>query len=61
MNSRVTACLARVKKRHKSKFVLRLLSMIVDNKRYHFPMQMCTNERRIEQVKETVFLGVSSS
>ena len=24
-------------------------------------MQICTNEHRIEQVKETVFLGVSSS
>ena len=27
-------------------------------KRYHFPMQICINEQRIEQVKETVFLGV---
>ena len=27
-------------------------------KRYHFPMQTCINEQRIEQVKETVFLGV---
>ena len=27
-------------------------------KRYHFPMQLCINEQRIEQVKETVFLGV---
>ena len=27
-------------------------------KRYHFPMQVCINEQRIEQVKETVFLGV---
>ena len=31
MNSRVTVCLARVKKRHKCKFVPRLLSMIVVN------------------------------
>ena len=29
MNSRVTVCLARVRKRHKCKFVPRLLSMIV--------------------------------
>ena len=29
MNSRVTVCLARLKKRHKCKFVPRLLSMIV--------------------------------
>ena len=27
-------------------------------KRYHFPMQICINEQRIEQVKGTVFLGV---
>ena len=27
-------------------------------KRYHFPMQICINEKRIDQVKETVFLGV---
>ena len=27
-------------------------------KRYHFPMQIYINEQRIEQVKETVFLGV---
>ena len=27
-------------------------------KRYHFPMQICINDQRIEQVKETVFLGV---
>ena len=27
-------------------------------KRYHFPIQICINEQRIEQVKETVFLGV---
>jgi len=27
-------------------------------KRYHFPMQICINEQRIEQVKERVFLGV---
>ena len=27
-------------------------------KRYHFPMQICINEQRIERVKETVFLGV---
>ena len=27
-------------------------------KKYHFPMQICINEQRIEQVKETVFLGV---
>ena len=27
-------------------------------KRYHFPMQICINEQKIEQVKETVFLGV---
>ena len=27
-------------------------------KSYHFPMQICINEQRIEQVKETVFLGV---
>ena len=27
-------------------------------KRYHFPMQICINEQRIEQVKETVFLSV---
>ena len=27
-------------------------------KRYHFPMQICINEQRMEQVKETVFLGV---
>ena len=27
-------------------------------KRYHFPMQVSINEQRIEQVKETVFLGV---
>ena len=26
-------------------------------KKYHFPMQMSVNEQRIEQVKETVFLG----
>ena len=26
--------------------------------RYHFPMQICINEQRIEQVKETVVLGV---
>jgi len=32
MNSRLTVCLARVKKRHKCKFVPRLLSMIVDEK-----------------------------
>ena len=28
------------------------------HKRYHFPMQICINKQRIEQVKETVFLGV---
>ena len=27
-------------------------------KKYHFPMQISVNEQRIEQVKETVFLGV---
>ena len=27
-------------------------------KSYHFPMQICINEQRIEQVEETVFLGV---
>ena len=27
-------------------------------KRYHFPMQICINEQRIEQVKETVFHSV---
>ena len=27
-------------------------------KKYHFPLQICINEQRIEQVKETVFLGV---
>ena len=27
-------------------------------KKYHFPMQTSVNEQRIEQVKETVFLGV---
>ena len=27
-------------------------------KSYHLPMQICINEQRIEQVKETVFLGV---
>ena len=27
-------------------------------KKYHFPLQICINEQRIEQVKETAFLGV---
>ena len=27
-------------------------------KRYHFPIQICINEQRIEQVKETVFLRI---
>ena len=27
-------------------------------KRYHFSMKICINEQRIEQVKETVFIGV---
>ena len=27
-------------------------------KKYHFPMQISVSEQRIEQVKETVFLGV---
>ena len=29
-----------------------------DRMRYHFPMQICINEQRVEQIKETVFLGV---